>query len=101
VLIMTITETMAAVDSLTVGTYYQEFLTESAVITDINGGAANYNLGVSDTMTLTETNGGRYLWEIIDDTEVANWQNISNPQTPGWAAVDTTELPGWTQISTQ
>jgi hypothetical protein len=101
VLIMTIVESMAIEEGTTVGTFYQEFLTESAVIVETNGGIANYNLSVSDTMALTEINGGRYLWEIIDDTQGVNWQNISNPQTPGWGAVDTTESPGWTVISTQ
>jgi hypothetical protein len=101
VLIMTITETMATSDSTTVGTYYQEFLAELVAIIDNPQATTAYNVNTSDTMVLTDSNSGRILWEIIDDTEVANWQNISNPQTPGWGAVDTTESPGWTVISTQ
>jgi len=50
VLIMTIVESMAIEEGTTVGTYYQEFLTETAGIAEVNGGAANYNLSASDTM---------------------------------------------------
>ena len=92
---------MVIADSTTVGTYYQEFIAELAAIIDNPVAATTYPVSRSETAVITETNGGRFLWEIIDDTEVANWQNISNPQTPGWAAVDTTESPGWTVISTQ
>jgi hypothetical protein len=76
-------------------------LDESVAITDTNDGGANYQVSQTETMAITEINGGRYLWEIIDDTQGVTWQNISNPQTPGWGAVDTTESPGWTVISTQ
>jgi hypothetical protein len=96
-----IIETMATSDATTVGTYYTEFIAELAAIADNPQAATAYNVSTSDTMVITDTNSGRNLWEVIDDTESANWQNISNPQTPGWGAVDTTESPGWTQISTQ
>jgi hypothetical protein len=96
-----IVETMVTSDVTTGGTYYQEFITELAAITETNGGGANYRLSRSETMAITETNNGRFLWEIIDDTQGVTWQNISNPQTPGWSDVDDTETPGWTQISTQ
>ena len=31
----------------------------------------------------------RYLWELIDDNQNANWQNISNGQNPSWTPVQT------------
>jgi hypothetical protein len=76
-------------------------LTESSVITDTLGGGALYQVGRAETMALAETNGGRFLWEIIDDTQAGNWQNINNPQTPGWSVIDNANSPGWTQIATQ
>jgi hypothetical protein len=100
-LIMTITESMSALDSTTVGTFYTEFLDEFASIGDSPTAITGYGVNRTETMAITSTESGRNLWEVIDDTETANWQNISNPQTPGWAAVDNTESPGWTQISTQ
>ena len=80
---------------------FKAVLDESVAITDINTGGANYQLSRTETMAITETNGGRFLWEIIDDTQGVTWQNISNPQTPGWTDINNTETPGWTVISTQ
>jgi hypothetical protein len=100
-LIMAINESMSALDSTTVGTYYIEFIAELAAIIDNPVAATTYPVSRSETAAITETNSGRYLWEIIDDTQSVTWQNISNPQTPGWSDVDTEETPGWTLISTQ
>jgi hypothetical protein len=97
---MTITETMAATDSTTVGTYYTEFLAESAVISDDPQAATGYGVSRAETMAITSTESGRNLWEVIDDTQGVTWQNISNPQTPVWTDVNNTETPGWTAIST-
>ena len=91
---------MATSDLTTVGTYYTEFIAELAAITDNPQAITTYNESVSDTAVITQTNNGRFLWEIIDDTQGVTWQNISNPQTPGWADVNNTEVPGWTVIST-
>ena len=92
---------MAIADSTTVGTYYSEFIAELAAIIDNPVAATTYRLNRTETAAITETNGGRFLWEIIDDTQGVTWQNISNPQTPGWVDVNNTETPGWTVISTQ
>jgi hypothetical protein len=98
---MSIEEAMGITDGTTVGTYYTEFLSESAAIDDSLTAITGYGVNRTETMAITSTESGRNLWEIIDDTEVANWQNISNPQTPGWADVSNTETPGWTDISTR
>jgi len=76
-------------------------LTETVTITDVLGGGAEYVVSRAEAMALTQTNGGRFLWEIIDDTQGVSWQNINNPQTPGWSGIDNANSPGWTQISTQ
>ena len=63
-------------------------------------GGATYQVSRTETATISETNGGRYLWEIIDDTQDANWQNITNVQSSGWTQVSDTQDAGWTQIDT-
>ena len=100
-LIMTITESMAATDSTTVGTYYIQFIEEIAALSDSNQTITSYRVNRSETMAITSTESGRNLWEVIDDTQGVTWQNISNPQTPGWTAINNTETPGWTPISTR
>jgi hypothetical protein len=97
---MTIMESMAAADAQTIGTYYTQDVNESVVLTISEAGSAGYKVNCSETAAITETNGGRFLWEIIDDTQGVTWQNISNPQTPNWTAVDDTETANWTTIPT-
>jgi hypothetical protein len=40
--------------------------------------------------TATDAMTGRPFWDVIDDTQNANWQNIGNTQTASWSAVPTT-----------
>jgi hypothetical protein len=43
---------------------------------------------------------GRFLWELIDDTQTANWQNIANTQNPGWVLVSSAQGAVWQLLST-
>jgi hypothetical protein len=52
------------------------------------------NATIADQLT------SRYLWELIDDNQTANWQNISNGQTPAWATINTDETANWQQVVT-
>ena len=80
---------MAVADTTTAQMGYTEAVSDTAGIIDtLNIGTA-YQLSCAETMALTETNGGRNLWEIVDDTQDGNWQNINNSQTPGWSVLIT------------
>lgn len=41
---------------------------------------------------------GAYLWNPIDDDQVANWAGIPTPQSPNWAGVDDTQNPNWQNV---
>ena len=88
-LLLTINESMAAADTIAAQTDYTEVVPDTAGIVDTLNSATVYQLSCAETMTLAETNNGRKLWEIIDDTQDANWQNINNTQTPGWSVLVT------------
>jgi len=45
---------------------------------------------IVESSTGTDTVNGRPFWDVIDDTQTANWQNIGNTQTAAWTAVSTT-----------
>jgi hypothetical protein len=38
---------------------------------------------------------GRYLWELVDDQQTANWGIVNNTQSTGWACIDDTQTPNW------
>ena len=50
-----------------------------------SGSSGVYSVtSITELATGTDTVNGRPFWEIIDDTQDANWQNIGNTQTAGW-----------------
>jgi hypothetical protein len=64
-------------------------VTETAVSADTLVAAAAFIASINELATATDSIAARPFWEIIDDTQTANWQNNSTPQTAGWAAVVT------------
>jgi hypothetical protein len=88
-LLLTINEAMAVADTIAAQTDYTEAISDTAGVIDVLNSASAYQLARAETMTLTETNGGRNLWENVDDTQDANWQNINTSQTPGWSVLIT------------
>jgi hypothetical protein len=65
-------------------------VTESAVSADTLAAAAAFVASIVESATGTDAVNARFFWEIIDDTQDANWQNIGNTQTAGWTAIATT-----------
>jgi hypothetical protein len=43
----------------------------------------------------------RYLWEIINDAQTANWTEINTSQASGWGNINTTSSNPWQVIDTQ
>jgi hypothetical protein len=55
---------------------------------------------VTEGATVLDEASIRFLWELIEDNQVPNWQNASTNQTPGWGNVDTATAPNWQNAST-
>jgi hypothetical protein len=71
-------------------------------ITAIDSPASNgvLNAAFVDSATALDSVIGAYLWNVIDDSQTANWQNINNAQSSGWTVIDISQNPGWTPIDT-
>jgi hypothetical protein len=52
-------------------------VTETAVSADTLAAAAAFVASISELATGTDSVTARPFWDIIDDTQNANWQNIS------------------------
>jgi hypothetical protein len=37
----------------------------------------------------------KFLWDVIDDNQTANWQNMDNAQSSNWSGVDNANNPNW------
>lgn len=43
---------------------------------------------------------GRFLWELIDDTQTANWYSAVTSQNPGWVMLQTEQGVVWQLLTT-
>jgi hypothetical protein len=65
-------------------------IAETAVSADTLTAAAAFVASIVELATGTDAINGRPFWDVIDDTQNANWQGIGNTQTASWSAVLTT-----------
>lgn len=64
------------------------------------------SLGVGNrTLTLTGVSAGGFTgtvvavyWQLIDDSENANWIAINSTQTPGWSTIQDTQTANWVLV---
>ena len=64
-------------------------IAETATGTDVDAAAVAFIASLTESATGTDLIISRPFWDVIDDTQTANWQNIGNTQTAGWTAVAT------------
>jgi hypothetical protein len=41
----------------------------------------------------------RFLWELIDDAQTANWSGISTAQAAGWATINDAQSGAWSTVN--
>lgn len=64
------------------------------------------SLGLADrTLALTGVSAGGSVgtlipvyWQLIDDSENANWIAINSTQTPGWSTIEDTQTANWVLV---
>lgn len=55
---------------------YTNTVTDSATVTDVASVGVTFNAAILDLATLLDSTSSLFLWNLIDDTQTANWQNI-------------------------
>jgi hypothetical protein len=48
---------------------------------------------------ITDSLIGAYLWNDIDDSQIASWQNINNAQAASWTGVSDVQTPSWQNVN--
>jgi hypothetical protein len=83
------------------GSIYNAVTAVAVAVSDPTSTNATFNAAVQESLTVADLLFARYLWELINDNQVANWQNINNVQSAGWSDIDDAQTPGWNNIPTQ
>jgi hypothetical protein len=60
----------------------------------------NFVIGLTGVSASGYAGSLRLLWELIDDSQTANWQNISDAQSAAWAVIDNAQTSSWSNVST-
>jgi hypothetical protein len=74
-------------------------VSEAIVALDSLGTQVSFDAQFADLATVFDAVSNANLWNLIDDSQTANWQNVANTQTPTWTDVTTGPNPGWTDVN--
>lgn len=94
-----ISEAASGIDVIsTAGSIFGAIFTDSASGIDVNQPNFTYNITVPEGVNAQDLIYARYLWELIDNTEVADWVNINDTQTASWSQIDDTQALNWQNV---
>ena len=68
------------------------------VITTIDAVLAQFNVAVSDLITLSDYQFGGG-WFKINDNQTVTWVDVNNNQTQSWTSVNDNQNPNWVEIN--
>jgi hypothetical protein len=74
---------------------------ETALTVDTFLASAVFFVTITDGAIAADAFVGRLLWEVINDSQTANWGGINSSQTAAWAAIDDSQSTTWHVVQTQ
>jgi hypothetical protein len=66
----------------------------------VSGWAFIVSRAVSETATAQDALLRALVWNLINDSQTANWQNTDTAQPAAWGDIDDAHPPGWTPTNT-
>jgi hypothetical protein len=55
---------------------------------------------IQEAIAVSDILFARFLWELIDDSQIANWANIDDSETATWATIEAAQTAGWANVDT-
>jgi hypothetical protein len=93
-------EQAAGLDSLNApGSTYNAIVTNTVGALDTPSTNAIFYAAVIAYAGITDIATARYLWELIDDSQTANWVDISSVQSVAWSLVNNSQGGTWTLVN--
>lgn len=88
-------------DAISVTVDLSGVVAEVASINDNAIAGLNYNVTLFEAAAVVDLLLGGLLWEIIDNSQTANWGGIDNSQTANWGGVDNSQNADWELVETE
>jgi hypothetical protein len=73
---------------------------ESATSVDLSSAGLLYLAALQEAASASDSVFPSFLWNVIDDTQNANWGNIGTAQNPNWGAIDDSQNAAWAALET-
>jgi hypothetical protein len=74
-------------------------VSETATAADSVLALATFFAIVTDGAAAVDQITARFLWEIINDSQTANWGTIDTAQASAWTTISDTQTASWGTIS--
>lgn len=84
-----ITELATATDSTVGFILFSPSIEETGTATDVVGSTQTFNSLIAELATATDSILARLPWELIDDSQTANWVVINASNATSWGTIDT------------
>jgi hypothetical protein len=72
---------------------------EGATAQDVAATSITVYSSITEAVRGNGVINARFLWELIDDSQTANWNDIGSTQTAGWSVIPTNQTASWTLIN--
>jgi hypothetical protein len=84
-----VSETAAASDAFVAQVNFAVSVAESLAAADAVSNVMSFAASVNESVAALDQVTSLFLWNLIDDSQDANWQNINNTQSTSWTDVVT------------
>ena len=84
-----VSETAAASDSFVARVNFAVSVAEAVAAADSVANVMSFAASVNESVAALDQVTSLFLWNLIDDSQNANWQNINDTQSAGWTDVVT------------
>ena len=96
----TIDETVTAAEFANAQAIFQTLITELLTAQDEITVATENERRIAESVTITDSWFAQYLWNLINDAQIADWRPINDDVSGGWQIINTTENASWQVINT-
>jgi hypothetical protein len=93
-------ESSTATDAFNAAATFEALIQEFGSVTDVVFVTQVFMCAIQETVTASDSFFARFLWELINDSQTANWGNINTSESTTWATINAAQTAGWATINT-
>jgi hypothetical protein len=93
-------ESSTATDAIDAAATFEALIEEFGSVTDVVFVTQVFMCAIQETITASDSFFARFLWELINDSQTANWVNTNTSESTTWVIINDSNPNTWTEIGT-